>query len=610
MWRLAPRRIWALAGLLAMTALALVGADTPWKKKNEPPLKLDETVANLAYVATNGDVPIEGVGLVFGLDNTGADAPPSWYRSKLTEEMQKAGVEHANQILKDKRFSIAIVRAKIPPGTTPADRIDVTLELPPACGTTSLAGGYLLQTRLREMMVAPGGTPHEGNDFALAQGPVLIGTTADPTNPKVARVLGGARIKKPLPFLLVLKQNRRSVKTAVLLENVINQRFHFAEGVNEAGAAKEKLTDQFLELRIPRVYHHNQDRFFRVVQLLPIVDSPGLRAERQAAWQKELLDPKTAGVAALKLEGMGSTAIELLKTGLNSPNAQVRFLAAESLAYLDDPSGVDVLADTSTRQREFRSYALAALAALDHSAAHMALRKLMDVADVEVRYGAFNALRTLDEGDPFLGRVRVLDDPTDSEDEPQDDSMAMALSRRRRNRPEDPFALYLVDCDGPPMIHVANTRRCEIVLFGRNQKLLTPLVLGNGPILLNASDGDQSIQISKIVPLRIGEGEGEGDTKVAASLELGDVVRQTANLGAKYPDLVTILQAAERQKNLPGPLVVDAVPGNSPAYIEAAIFGKDTTAKKDDAVTQSKLETKSNQSRGGLFDRLRSRFRR
>ena len=181
-------------------------------------------------------------------------------------------------------------------------------------------------------------------------------------------------------------------------------------------------------------------------------------------------------------------------------------------------------------------------------------------------------------------------------------AMALASNRRRRPRPEDPFAFYLVDCDGPPMVHIANTRRCEIVLFGRSQKVLTPLVLGNGAILLNASDGDDSIQISKIVPAR--GSETDSDSKVAASLELGDVIRQTANLGAKYPDILAILLAAERQKNLPGPLVVDAVPGNSPAYLEAALFGKDTTAKKDDAVKQSKAETPPEPR--GFLDRLRS----
>ena len=88
-------------------------------------------------------------------------------------------------------------------------------------------------------------------------------------------------------------------------------------------------------LKVPQVYHHNQDRYFRVVKLLPMVDSPALRAQRMAAWGKELLDPKTAGVAALKLEGLGVTAIDALKEGLASPNAQVRFFAAEALAYLE-----------------------------------------------------------------------------------------------------------------------------------------------------------------------------------------------------------------------------------------------------------------------------------
>jgi flagellar basal body P-ring protein FlgI len=592
-----------------VSALVLLGAG-PTKKnllKDPPPLKVEETVGDLAsIISTRGEIPIEGVGLVFGLDDTGADPPPSYYKQRLVDEMRKAGVERAVNILKDKRFSLVIVRAKIPNGATPSDRLDVELELPPASGTTSLAGGYLLQTRLHELMVA-GGTPKEGSELGFAQGPVMIGTATDPNNPKVGRVLGGARIKKAQPFRISIKDSHRSIKASKLLETVINSRFHFAEGVNDAGAATSK-TDQFLELKVPHVYHHNQDRFFRVVKTLSIVDSQALRTDRMEEWGRELLDPTTAGVAALRLEGMGPPAVEALKKGLDGPNPQARFLAAEALAYLNDASGADVLVDTATNRREFRAYALAALGAIDQSASHMALRKLMDVPDVEVRYGAFNSLRTLDESDPFLGRVRVLDDPEEPDEDPSNGSLAMALSttRRRRNRQEDPFALYLVDSEGPPMVHVARTRRCEIVVFGRDQQLLTPVVLGNGPILLNAADGDAGIEISKIVPARAGE--VDSDTKKAASLALGDVIRQTANLGAKYPDIVAILQAAQRQKNLPGPLVVDAVPGPSPVYVDAAIFGKDTTAKKDAALKKTKLDDDDKPK--GFMDRVRGLFRR
>ena len=231
----------------------------------------------------------------------------------------------------------------------------------------------------------------------------------------------------------------------------------------------------------------------------------------------------------------------------------------------------------------------------------MKLRKLMDEPDVELRYGAFNALRTLAADDPFLGQVRVLDDPR-AADEEASDSMAVALTRASaRHRRPDPFSLYMVDCEGPPMVHVARTRRCEVVVFGRGQKLLTPVVLGTGPLLLNAATDDDSLQISKIVPGR----SSEGDAKVQSSLELGDVLRQSAALGASYPEIVSILQAASRQKNLAGPLVVDALPGNSPVYIEAELLGKDTTAKKDDALKKTKLETETTKpKRRSLLNRL------
>ncbi len=163
--------------------------------------------------------------------------------------------------------------------------------------------------------------------------------------------------------------------------------------------------------------------------------------------------------------------------------------------------------------------------------------------------------------------------------------MALAIatsSRRRRNTPDDPFALYVVDSEGPPLVHVSRTRRSEIVVFGRQQKLLTPVVLGAGAILLNAADNDEKIEISKIVP----SPGGDSDTKITTSLELAEVLKRLANLGAGYPEIVSVLETAQRQKNLAGELVVDAVPVTSASYLEA-ILGKDTTGKRDDAVKRT-----------------------
>jgi flagellar basal body P-ring protein FlgI len=580
--------------------VAQVQADAagPRKKRVEPPPpKVEETVGDLSYVLQGGEVKVEGVGLVTGLDNTGADPPPSWYRTQLVDEMSKAGVEHASKLLANPQFAMVLVRMSIPTGADPTDRFDVEIELPPASGTKSLAGGYLMATRLREVLVA-GGAPRTGNGLVIAQGPVMTGNAKNPADLKSGRVLGGGRVKKESPYMLVIKEKRKSVRTAAILEKVVNERFHQSEAGKQKGSATAK-NDSYLILKVPPTYHQNQERFFRVVQLLPMVDTPALRAKRTADWGKELLDVKTSGVAALKLEGLGASAVEALQGGLKSPNAQIRFFAGESLAYLDDTSGAEALAQTAIQMPKFRAYSLAALAAMDQNAAHVTLRKLMDQADVEVRYGAFNALRTLDPHDPSLGRVRVLDDPRQEEEEPieRPDSMALALaSAAARPRADDPFALYIVESEGPPVVHVSRSRRTEIVVFGRDQKLMTPIVLGTGAILLNAADKDDKLEISKIVPSKF----GDADVKLRTSLELGEVIRRVANLGATYPELVTILEAASRQKNLPGTLVVDAVPNSNMDYLAAAILGKDATSKSDPAVQRA--------SKQGAPSRLRRLF--
>jgi flagellar basal body P-ring protein FlgI len=599
MWRTVPRRSSAHRAVVAIVAVALMqlGAAPGKKKKQGLPPKVQETVGDISFVVSRGEMKVEGVGLVVGLDNTGVDPPSTFYRKQLLDEMSKAGVEKGEKLLTNPQVSMVIVRLTIPVGVGPKDRLDVQVEVPNGCGTTSLAGGYLLTTRLREVLIA-GGTPKESFDVALAQGPVMIGTPAKPNDPKVGRVLGGGRVKKEYPFTLVIKENRESFRTSKMLEKVVNDRFHEFENGHQKGVATAKQPS-FLLLNVPELYHQNQEHFFRVVQLLPMIDSPELRTRRSEAWSKELLDATTAGVAAMKLEGLGVSNIEALKTGLKSPNPQVRFFSAEALAYLNDTAGVETLGETAIQNKNFRVYALAALAAMDQPSAHLKLRKLMDEPEIELRYGAFNALRTLDPHDPFLGQVRVLDEPKpETDDDEPVDSMAVAItkaSRRRDARREDPFSLYVVDSEGPPLIHISRSRRSEIVVFGRDQKLLPPVVLDTGSIFLNASASDDQIELSKIVPSRY----GDADVKTTTSLELAEIVRKMASLGASYPQIVAVLENGKRQRNLAGNLVVDAVPVSNRVYLEA-VLGKDTTAKHDDSVKRTSGEN-SRSGRRWLF---------
>ena len=595
----------------SVATLCILGAAPDGKKsggssgkgllaRKEPPLKSDETVGDLAYVRTAGDVRVEGIGLVVGLGGTGSDPKPGIYRKKLLDAMHAAMVPQAEKILASKNVSLVLIRGSIPPGITKDDRFDVTVELEPDSGTQSLAGGVLLRTELKQIG-AVDGKQLEGKLAGYAGGPVVTGNTSEPENLRIGRILGGARSRADVPYSLIIKDERKSIRTAALVQSVISMRFFALEGIEQKGMAEAK-TDQYLVLKVPKVYHQNQSRYFQVLQLLSLIDNAELRTQRLERWEKELLDIKTSGVAALRLEGVGKNAVPVLKKGLESGDSNVNFFAAEAFAYLGDGSGVKVLSETAVKRPEYRAFALAALAASDQAPAIARLRELLSYPEVDVRYGAFTALRTLDPNDVFLGKQAVIrDDLPDLSENTTSDPMALqiAIAKARQNRPIDPFSLYVVDCEGPPLIHVSNTGRCEIVIFGREQKLLTPLVLGDpNSVLINASGDDHEVQIT-----RIAAGAGDRpDQQISSAPQICSVIQEVANLGVSYPQIVDLLKAAEKQKNLEGPLHVDAQPAASTDYERAQLAGDITPAKKDGEVLQAGGAKVAPKKR--LFDRL------
>ena len=117
-------------------------------------------------------------------------------------------------------------------------------------------------------------------------------------------------------------------------------------------------------------------------------------------WQhleEQLLDPAHTIMTALRLEAQGNEAIGVLKTGLQSTHVLVRFASAEALAYLGDRSGGEILAQLVDRQPALRAHCLTAMASLDEAVCRIKLRELLSARSAETRYGAFWALRALDE---------------------------------------------------------------------------------------------------------------------------------------------------------------------------------------------------------------------
>jgi hypothetical protein len=338
------------------------------------------------------------------------------------------------------------------------------------------------------------------------------------------RVLGGGVALKSRSLGLVLKPRYQSVRNSARIETAVNKRFHsFRKGI-KVGAARAK-TDQFIELAVHPRYRENIARYIQVVRAVALRESATERMQRLSALEQRLTDPVTSATAALELEAMGTDGIEALRKGISSSDPEVRFYSAEALAYLDQRDAAAPLAEAARTQPAFRVFALTALSAMDDYLAYDELRQLLSVPSAETRYGAFRALWAMNPADEFLAKEQL----------------------------GDQFSYYVLETEGPPMIHVTRSRRPEIVLFGRSQRLLTPLAISAGNQVMVTSHEKNEITVSKF-------SVGEADQKRVVSNDVDQVIRAIVELGGTYPDVVQALQEAKATGALISRFEVDALP--------------------------------------------------
>jgi hypothetical protein len=105
------------------------------------------------------------------------------------------------------------------------------------------------------------------------------------------------------------------------------------------------------------------------------------------------------------------------------------------------------------------------------------------------------------------------------------------------------------------MIHVSRTLRPELVLFGPDERLATPLILDAGKHIRVNAASDGRVSISSFVP-------GQEDQQLHVTHRVDDVVRAIVQLGGTYPDVVQALVQAKTSHSMQCRLEVDAIPGH------------------------------------------------
>ncbi|MGH7136378.1 MAG: flagellar basal body P-ring protein FlgI [Pirellulales bacterium] len=520
------------AGLAAggCSALPILRSQSP-EDAEDPIAASVRLVGDYALAVGGFPLTVEAVGLVTGLPGTGSDPPNSTHRAALLEEMEKRGVVYPNQVLASKDTEMVIVRGYLRPGIQKGDHFDIELRIPTRSECLSLRGGWLMETRLRQFADIKTQVL-EGKIMALAQGPVLVDPSAEGERDRLkltrGRVLSGGVAADSRKLGLAIRPEHQNVTNSAQMGNAINQRFHSFDGGIKHGVATPE-TDKYIELVVHPRYKDNVERFMRVVRALPIKENPSQAVARLALLERQLLDPITAATAAIKLEALGKESVKVLTKGATDSNPEVKFYASEALAYLDDGAAVAPLAEAA-RHPAFRAYALTALSAMDDFSAAEALRDLLEVESAETRYGAFRALWAMNAHDPLV----------------QGEMM------------NDEFSYHLIETKAKPMVHVTRSFRAEVVLFGPEQRLLTPLMLEAGREIQVFSKGGDEITISRIAL--------DDEQKRVVSTKLDDVIRAVVALGGNYPDVVQMLQQAKSRHNLESRFEIDALPASGRRY--------------------------------------------
>jgi flagellar basal body P-ring protein FlgI len=521
--------------------LVCCGCSGPILRPQSPEARIDlPPMPDVKYVSAYTHpygmnfVKLEAVSLVTGLSGTGSDPPPSPQRATLLAEMNRREVENPNEVLASGNTSMVLVRMFLRPGAQKGDKVDVEVRVPSQSETTSIRNGWLLSTRLAEMEVL-GEQIREGHVMGLAEGPLLVDPSADPEKDEAmatrGRVLGGGVVLKSRSLGLVINEQYKSIRVSGDTAKAINHRFHtFADG-RKKGVANPK-TPEFIDLLIHPRYAGNVERYMQIIRNIAIDESPTSLQARLLFLEQQLGDPLTAATAAMRLEAIGNDEAKvILRQGTKSVDPEVRFYAAEALAYLDDTAAVDVLAEAASNEPAFRVNALAALSAMDDVMAYDALRKLLEVKSAETRYGAFRALWAMNENDPFL----------------------------RNEFLGKQFHYHLLDVPGPDMIHVTRSHLPEVVVFGRDQHFQTPLVLDAGKSILVNGQEDGKITVSRFVP-------GGEPRQRQVSTKVDEVIRAIVELGGTYPDVVQALQQAKAEGAIASRFEVDALPESGRRY--------------------------------------------
>ena len=510
-------------------------------------------VGDLAWPSNMTLAKIEGVCLVEGLPDTGADEPPSTYTTMVLQELQRDPElkKTAKHRIASLSTAVALLEVIVPPGARKGDRLDVKVSLPPGSEATSIEGGFVTNARLHEYLATD--VIHKGALDGLVSGRVVLDPQTQEREEKIAakqgKIIGGAVIVRPRDIWLTIKEEERSAGVAQRLEDVINNRFSYKSNGSKKKVAHATGQASRISLVVPDEYRDNINRYVNVICCISFFETPDEMNRRINELRAKLFDPETSELASLQLEAIGPNnplAVEAIRAGMKSDQEPIRYHSATAMAYMnvreDRADAARILAALARDNALLRPSCMAVLGTALKSCPEVdaALRELLSANSNETRYGAFRALWTRNPSDLMI----------------QGEIM------------EGRFSYHALNCDGPPMVHIAMSKRPELVLFGKqNLALRGKFEIDAGRrITVRGLGGEVLVKHYK----------SGIDAERRTDCQLDSIIRAIDAVGGTYAEQVHFLVEAKKQDILccsvggnlsPATLAIDALPGaNSTAF--------------------------------------------
>ena len=536
--------------LVAILLFSLAGCNESQKTKKQKKskeqktqapqeIKLDKSIGDLAEVVAFNPIPVRGIGLVVGLQNTGSsECPPAirdYLRQYILTQVGHQKVVNPDAMINSKDTAVVSVEGLIPAGAITQEAFDVRVKALPNTQTTSLAGGRLYTTELK-LIGRVEETIAASKTLAFAAGAVYIDNITPVPNGDLKPdqlsgfVLGGGKVIQNYQILLALFNP--DFRIAAIIRNRINERF----GRNVATATSENT----IYLSLPENFKYKKARFIELVKSLYIT-STAAAEDKQI---NSLVEKLQTGPEKIKyetgLEAIGKPAASRLLPLLESRDPQTRFTAARCLLNIGDDSALKILREFA--QDSASPFRVAAIQAVGDAGQRRDVIALMNRTvrdeDFDVRYTAYKYLSKYD--DISIVQTAVAKD----------------------------FYIDQIIQISPKTVYVSRKDEPRIVLFGAPIECEKDIFIesDDGHIIINALPDENRLKVMRKHPVT---GELVGPLKT--SFRLADVIKtlgdepkpenekQRPGLGVSYSEIVGLLKkmcekGAVKAQFIPGPL--------------------------------------------------------